>query len=220
MPGMPKLPSTTEEIEAIYASGRTATVALIEQLLELLATQQQTIMRLSQRVEELEERLGRNSRNSSQPPSSDGFNRPPRPSPRSLRQPTGNKPGGQPGHKGKTLRFTANPDRVVEHRPGECAECGCPLDDVAPIPDATERRQVIDLPPLRLETTEHHSRLIRCPQCANLNKGSCPSEAPDAVQYGSHLKALCVYLMSYQLLPYERTQELLCDLFGASPAPS
>ncbi len=218
MTGIPNLPSTTEEIEAIYDSGRTATVALIQQLLALLASQQQTITQLTERIEELEHRLGRNSRNSSQPPSSDGWGRPPRPSPRSLRQPTDKKSGGQSGHKGKTLRFTAHPDRVVVHRPAECAECGCPLDDVPPIPGATQRRQVIDLPVLSLETVEHHSHLISCPECTHRNYAPFPCEAPDSVQYGSHIKALCVYLMSYQLLPYERTAELLTDLFGAAPS--
>ena len=220
---MTQLPGTTEEMQAVYASGPEATVALIQQLLGLvvaqeqqLATQQQTITCLAGRIEELEERLGRNSRNSSQPPSTDGWGRPPRPSPRSLRQPTGRKAGGQPGHKGKTLRFSAHPDRVVEHRPGQCAACDCPLDGVPP--SRTERRQVIDLPPLSLQTTEHHSHLILCPECAHLNTASFPSEAPDAVQYGPHIKALCVYLMSYQLLPYERTAQLLCDLFGSAPS--
>lgn len=208
---MPNMPSTTEEIETIYASGPAAVVALVQQL-------QLTVAQLTERVSELEQRLGRNSHNSSQPPSSDGWGRPPRPSPRSLRQPTGRKPGGQPGHKGKTLRFSANPDRVVVHRPAECRECGCPLDDVPPMPGAGERRQVIDLPPLRLETVEHHSHLIRCPECAHRNCAPFPAEVPDCVQYGPNIKALCVYLMSYQLLPYERTAELLSDLFGAAPS--
>ncbi|MBF6596581.1 MAG: IS66 family transposase, partial [Thermaceae bacterium] len=119
---------------------------------------------------------------------------------------------------GKTLRFSEMPDRVVQHRPGECAECGCPLEDVLAIAEATQRRQVVDLPPLRLETTEHHSHLIRCPECSSLNRGPFPAEAPDCVQYGPHLKALGLYLMSYQLLPYGRTAQLLCDLFGASPS--
>lgn len=142
---MPNVPSTTEEVEAIYDSGREATVALIQQLVVLISNQQQTIGRLTQRVEELEQRLNRNSvassDNSSQPPSADGFNRPPPPSPRSLRQSSGKKPGAQPGHKGKTLRFSDMPDRVVQHRPGECAECGY-LEDVPAIPQATQRRQV------------------------------------------------------------------------------
>jgi transposase len=215
---MPNLPSTTEEIEAIYDSGRAATVALIQQLLALISSQQQTIAHLTQRITELEQRLNRNSRNSSQPPSADGFNRPPPPSPRSLRRPTSRKSGGQKGHKGNTLRWTVLPDRVVVHQPGECAECGCPLEDVPAIPEGMQRRQVVDLPPMKLETTEHHSHLIRCPQCSHLTRGSFPAEAADCVQYGPHLKALGVYLMSYQLLPYARTAQLLCDLFGSAPA--
>jgi transposase len=210
---MTNLSLTREQIEAVYASGPAAVVALVEQL-------QQTLGELSQRVSELEGRLGRNSRNSSQPPSTDGFNRPP-PPPRSLRQPTGNKAGGQRGHKGQTLRFSANPDRVVVHRPKQCAHCGCCLLDVPPGATHTgERRQVTDLPalPLTLETVEHWALSIHCPQCASLNKAPFPAEAAEPVQYGPHIKALSVYLMSYQLLPYERTCELLTDLFGASPS--
>src|SRR5712691_8191198 len=120
------LPNTTEQIEAIYASGLAATVAFVQHLVEQVVTQQETIERLTQRIAELEERLGRNSRNSNQPPSTDGFLRPSRPSPpRSQRQPSGKKTGGQPGHKGHTLRFSANPDRIVIHRPEQCAQCGC-----------------------------------------------------------------------------------------------
>lgn len=219
MPGIAGLPSTSEEFEAVYDSGRAATIALMQQLVEHLSVALQANAELTQRITELEQRLGRNSRNSSQPPSSDLFNRPPRPSPRSLRQSSGKETGGQPGHKGKTLRFCANPAAVVEHRPGKCAQCGCSLDDVLPLPGTTEARQVVDLPsPLKLQTTEHQAPLICCPLCAHRNRGSFPTEVAASVQYGPHIKALGVYLMSYQLLPYERTAELLTDLFGSAPS--
>ncbi len=217
MPGVEGLPSTTEEIKALYTAGPDAVVALVQQIVAQLSIALQANAELRERVAELEQGLSRNSRNSSQPPSADGFNRPP-PRPKSLRQSTSKKSGGQPGHKGKTLRFSAHPDRVVEHRPEQCAECGCPLDDVPPLPGATEARQVVDLPPMQLETTEHRSHAMRCPSCASLNRGSFPTEAADCVQYGPHLKALGVYLMSYQLLPYERTAQLLTDLFGSAPS--
>ena len=214
------LPSTTEEIEAIYASGSAATVALVQQFAEQLSTALHNNAELAQRIADLEERLGRNSHNSSQPPSTDGFNRPPSPSARSLRQRSGKKVGGQPGHKGHTLRFSPNPDRIVIHRPAECVQCGCPLSDVPP--KATERRQIVDIPPLpmHLETVEHQAQSICCPECTHLNRGNFPTQATQPVQYGAHLKALGVYLMSYQLLPYDRTRELLTDLFGASPSES
>ena len=72
----------------------------------------------SERISELERRLGLNSRNSSKPPSSDGLSRPPAPK-RDNR--TGRKPGGQRGHKGRTLRRSERVDHVVNHFPHGCA---------------------------------------------------------------------------------------------------
>jgi len=82
-----------------------------------------------------------------------------------------------------------------------------------------ERRQVIDVPPLALEVTEHRACRERCVGCGRINTAEFPAEAGLAgAGYGPRVKALSVYLMGYQLLPYERTRELLSDLFG-SPAP-
>ncbi len=108
------LPHTTAEIEAVYARGSAAVVDLVQDLLAQVDRQQQTIADLAAQVQQLQERLDRNSHNSHQPPSTDGFHRPPR----SLRQSSGKKPGGQPGHPGHTLRFSDAPDRIVIHRQG------------------------------------------------------------------------------------------------------
>ncbi len=92
-------------------------------------------------VQELEGQLRKNSHNSSKPPSSDGLSK----KPKSLRQSSGRKPGGQPGHPGITLERTASPDVIVQHRlPERCEGCGARLDAQA---DAMieERRQVFDL---------------------------------------------------------------------------
>lgn len=202
---MPPLPQTIEEIEAIYTSGPAPTVALVQQLLA-------QVLQLSQRVAELEERLSRDSHNSHQPPSSDGFNK----KPRSLRQRSGKRPGGQPGHPGQTLRFSACPDVVVLHRPSNCTACGA---DLAGLPaEPGPRRQVVDLPPLRLLTTEHQIATVCCPACQHRSSGAFPAEVTEAVQYGAQIKAAALYLRSYQLLPSARTSELLADLFGASPS--
>ncbi len=93
-----------------------------DDLVELLLAQEKRhaaeIAALTARIAELERRLGLNSRNSGKPPSSDGLKKPPRT--RSLRQPSGRKPGGQKGHKGETLRQVAEPDATVDHYPGAC----------------------------------------------------------------------------------------------------
>ena len=54
----PNLPSTTEEIEAIYATGSGVVVALVQQLVEQLSIALQANAQLAQRITELEQRLG------------------------------------------------------------------------------------------------------------------------------------------------------------------
>jgi transposase len=177
-----------------------------EQLAVLLA--QNTV--LLARVQELEARLAKDSHNSSKPPSSDGLAR----KTRSLRRKSGKKPGGQLGHQGETLRLVAEPDTVVEHRPAICTGCQAPLDAAAPVV-LRERRQVQDLPPLRLQITEHQALHVQCPACQAVSRGAFPPEAPSRAQYGPQLRALAVYLVEQQLVPYARVRELLRDLVGA-----
>ncbi|MDQ3700425.1 MAG: IS66 family transposase [Chloroflexota bacterium] len=209
-------PLTREEIGAVYDAGREAVVAVIEALQEQVAT----LPALTARVKALEDRLALDSHNSSKPPSSDGGR--PAPAPRSLRPPpgtSGRRPGGQPGHPGTTLRLVATPDRLVRHRPlvTTCGACGQGLGGGAERL-ADERRQVVDLPPLALEVTEHRVVHVACPACGVETAGTFPVGVTQPVQYGDRLKAVSVYLQAYQLLPYDRTCQLLDDLFGTAPA--
>ncbi len=129
---------THEEIQVVYASGPEAVIALVELLLKVMAEQEQVIGELRSRVKELEDRLATDSHNSSQPPSSDRV----KPQMRSLRPPSRKRPGGQPGHPGRTLRMVETPDRVVIHRPAQCQYCGASLKSVQA--SESERRQVFD----------------------------------------------------------------------------
>jgi transposase len=186
-----------EEIAALKVEN----AALREQVTVLVA-----------RVHELEARLAKDSHNSSKPPSSDGLGREARKT-KSLRRRSGKKPGGQLGHRGETLRLVATPDTVVEHRPTVCAGCQAPL--AADAPEVVrERRQVQELPPLRLVVREHQALHLRCPLCQTVTVGAFPTEVPSRAQYGPRLRAFMVYLAQQQLVPYSRVREVLADLFG------
>jgi transposase len=179
-------------------------------LLENYQAQEALLKELTARVQALEARLNKDSHNSSKPPSSDGFNKPP---PKSLRPSTGRKPGGQPGHPGRTLTFSETPDQTVPHIPTCCRGCGASL-ETAPIV-GEERRQVLDLPPLALVLTEHVAQTRRC-CCAQTTTAAFPAQAEERVQYGPRIKALTVYLQDYQFLPFDRCRQFAWDVFGAS----
>jgi transposase len=184
----------------------------IEQQQHTIEQQQQNIAALTARVQQLSDQLSRTSHNSHQPPASDGFNK----KPRSLRQRSGKQPGGQAGHPGQTLRFSDQPHDTVAHHPSRCSDCGADLTAVAP--STIQRRQVVDLPPLQLRTTEHQVASVCCPNCQCLTSAAFPPEVSESVQYGPRIKALALYLRCYQLLPSARTAQLLTDLFGNAPS--
>jgi transposase len=186
--------------------------ALVQEQREQIAQQREQMEQLLARNGELEARLAhatRDSRTSSKPPSSDGLRR----KPKSLRKPSGKKAGGQLGHRGETLHLVATPDEIVEHRPARCVHCQTTLADAPPV--LRERRQVRELPPVRLRVREHQALHVRCPACQQVSVGVFPADAPSRAQYGPQLRALAVYLVEEQLVPLGRVQQLLTDLFGA-----
>lgn len=197
---------TREEFQILYDQGPDAVFGLV-------AAMQEQIVLLAARVKELEDRLSKDSHNSSKPPSSDGLAK----KPVSLRPKTGRKPGGQPGHSGKRLEFSDHPDQVFLHAPARCQECGTCLEGVEGQVDA--RRQIYDLPPLKLVVSEHRTQRKCCPHCGLCNLGTFPLEVTAPVQYGPRVKALGVYLLDFQLLPYQRIAGLFADLFDASLSP-
>jgi len=163
---------------------------------------------LRKKVRCLEERLAKNSSNSSKPPSSDGFSKP---KPKNLRKKSGKKPGGQPGHKGFHLEPVDNPEHTFDHAPGRCA-CGQCLEG-APVIDE-ERRQVFDVPPVKVVVTEHVVKSVLCPRCGAKIKGEFPEHVTARTQYGPRFGAIVAYLLGYQLIPFARCAELIKDIFG------
>jgi transposase len=136
-------------------------------------------------VVELKARLAANSRNSSRPPSSDGLAKPP--APKSLRRPSGRKPGGQPGHEGGHLARVQVPDEIVDHCPSVCAGCQRDLrrgEDLGHL-----SRQVFDLPEIRVRVCEHRVLRRRC-VCGQETTGVFPADVVAATQYGPRVRAL------------------------------
>jgi len=166
------------------------------------------LQKLEARIKELEDQISKNSRNSSKPPSSDEFDKP---APKSRRQKTGRKAGGQKGHKGNNLEMVATPDELEIHKVEFCTCCQADLRRQKA--EAIERRQVYDLPPLEMIITEHQVEIKRC-CCGHITKADFPAGVHHYVQYGANLKSLLVYMQDYQLLPYERTKEFVEDIFG------
>jgi transposase len=168
------------------------------------------LVKAQERIAELEAQAGKNSRNSSRPPSSDGLGKPP-PKPRSLRKRTGRKPGGQDGHQGRTLRQVADPDHEVAHEPGCCFGCQRPLAG-RPI-TGVQRRQEFDLPPLKIEVTEHQLVEREC-VCGQRTRGAAPDSVSASAVYGPRIAAIVLYLYVGQFLSKKRTAAALAELFG------
>lgn len=185
-------------------------------LVEKSASQAGDIETLTRRIAALEKRLGKNSENSSLPPSSDLFG-PKKDKPenanRAARRALGRKPGKQPGAEGKHLAHIDNPDDVQVHTPPACSGCGADLAN-APV-ERTEVRQVTDIPVPVPFTIEYRAQSKRC-TCGTVTKAAFPKEARGHASYGPRIRATALYLMCRQHLPFERTKEAMADLLGVT----
>jgi transposase len=182
--------------------------ALVVSLRAELAETRAGLEQAQQRIAELEARLKQTPRNSSKPPSSEGLGKP---APRSLRKKSGRRPGGQDGHEGTTLSQVAQPDREQRHEPGCCGRCGAGLAG-RPV-TGVERRQVFDLPLVKIRVTEHQLIEREC-SCGARARGRAPDGVAAPVQYGPRIAAVIIYLYAGQFLSKQRTAQALADLFG------
>lgn len=197
-----RLPSE-REIHAAYEEGKEAVLKLI----------QDTFARLAERIQKLEDQLAKNSRNSGKPPSSDGFDKP---APRSLRKRGRKRSGGQKGHVGYKLEMVKKPDHIKKYKVVECAHCQKSLKWQKA--ERIEKRQVFDLPKVKMEVTEHQAQVKRCSGCGNETRAEFPKGVNQAVQYGAEAKSQMVYLNHEQHIPLRRTCDVFEEFYGHRPA--
>ena len=176
------------------------------------AVLREALAELQSQVADLAAQVKANSRNSSKPPSSDGLAKP---APKSLRGRSGRKPGRPKGQPGATMELSENPGKKVRHRPAKCARCGKALKS-APV-TAVERRQVIDIPPVRAVTTEHQMLTVRC-GCGCETKARAPDGVNAPVQYGPRIMSTGIYLWHGQFLSRDRACQALSEMFGCAPS--
>src|SRR6266536_4964071 len=141
----------------------------IQQQQELLSEQNAVIQHheeqmssLSEQMKALRDQLAKDSHNSHLPPSSDRFVR----KPKSLRQKSEKKSGGQPGHPGSSLQFSSTPDELIELPVEQCEVCQHDLHEVAAC--GRERRQVVDLPSPCVVVQEYRAEQKQCPHCQQI----------------------------------------------------
>ena len=116
---------TDEEIHTAFEQGEAAVMALVHEVAAQVTELAQQLAKQGAILQELQARVAKSSRNSSKPPSSDGYGTVKRTE--SLRK-AGEKPnGGQPGHDGQTLMASERPDRVETHEVPSCAHCQASL---------------------------------------------------------------------------------------------
>ena len=195
-------PNTIEELTVI-----------VHKLFSEVADLKSEVVLLKQENSKLKEELSiyknhKNSNNSHIPPSQDPHRTIKN---KSLREKTERKPGGQPGHEGKTLEFTDTVDGIIKHTPNYCKCCGKDLSNTADV--LCEKRQVLDIPPIKVERIEHQTYSKTC-TCGHVTEGEFPQEVKSKVQYGTTIEALIGYLHARQYMPVERMKEFLTDVMG------
>ncbi len=169
----------------------------------------QKVGQLEIRIKELEAQLRQNSRNSNYPSSMDKFK--PKPAFPRLK---GGKIGGKPGHDGSTLKMAPAPDVVKTHTPEVCARCG-QIHDSEPLV-IRARRQVFDIPPPRIEVTEHQVLDWVCSGCQALNQGQFPQDVCSNTQYGLRLVTMSALFNNGYNIPRKKVQSIFGDLYGVT----
>jgi transposase len=200
------------EAEAIYDRGRDVVVAVLLRMDEQIQRLEKRVAAQDERIAQLERRLGRSSRNSSQPPSTD----PPSTPPKRSKDRSGRKQGAQPGHegKGRPLLPAWAVNEVIVHWPIGCG-CGHVFSEAERVAAGQPARyQVEELPVMAVTVTEHQCQRVRCPGCAATVTGVLPAHVASSA-FGPRLQAAIVTLSVRNRISRRDVVELCEQLFSS-----
>jgi transposase len=185
-----------------------------EELVRLVLTQQKLIEKLQQELEQLKEKQPSNSKTSSKPPSSDLIQKSETAKVDNSKEPESQpkrKPGGQPGHIGKTRKGFGRVDRYQISTPDSCEHCGSrELSEMI----GYSKQQVACLVNRPIEVVEYQRAKCQCNECGAMVIGPVSPGIVPGQDLSIDLQALLVWLGNYGHMSYEKQQELLRELGG------
>ena len=208
VPGM-SMAKEIAELRAENAALRAENAALRQENAELRAL----VVSQQGRIQDLEERLGKNARNSSKPPSSDGPDQKLPPN----RQRSKLARGGQVGHQGhgRALVPIEEVDTLVPCMPRTCGCCGEALEGMDPTP---ERHQQVDIPEPKVLVTEYQIHRLTCSRCGQVTAGELPAGVSRS-RFGPRTHGMVVLLTGQWLLSKRMVALLLSQAFGLELSP-
>jgi transposase len=181
---------------------------------QAIATQElnKRIVELEQEVQKLKVSRDLDSQTSSKPPSGDLLKKSEtkQQSSQEESETKKRKPGGQPGHRGKTRQGFGRVDRVEILRPEFCDCCG--VSSLTGVPIKVETQQVAQLVERPIEIVEYHRYTCVCHACGNSQTADWSSKIVPGQDLGIRLQGFLGWINNYGHLSYEKQQELLWEL--------
>lgn len=173
-----------------------------EELVDLVVQLREENKQLKRRIQQLEERLGLNSENSSKPPSTDQKKNKQKP-----------KGGALKGHKGHFRKLSDQVDKHVTSKLRECQYCG----SKSLKKRSSQFFDQIDIPEINPLVTRIECCKYRCKECGRKQVASFP-EGYDKTSFGPKLISFISLCSSAYRMSKRTTQGLLKNLLNVDIA--
>lgn len=204
----------SEQIEMLqkYIAEREATIDALKHDITELKNENSRLLekneKLGYTINKLKSRLNKDSSTSDKPSSTDVYKKP---KPQSMREKSGKKPGGQPGHKGHGPVLFVEPTTIIEKKPCKCGKCGEDVD----VDEKYVRRQLVDIDVV-LNITEERVFTGVCPGCGNIEMGQFDESFKGPFQYGVNAKSFVTLLNTYGCVPDLKAAEIINSISGGT----